>query len=1007
MRVALLSYNAQPGDAIGNQVGDKLAFFLERGAEVRVFLQMDDAIHPEVRPYYQLVKKPSPRGEAWRYLRSADLVFAEYGQYYALLELLPLLAGGATRVVLDYHGVTPPELWGGNHRDALVKGVRNRGLVWCADAVIVHSHYTENELREHADYPAPRLHRLGFPIDLALFRDGDLGHDWRAALGLESATILLYVGRLAPNKRVPLLVEVLARLRDVTPPVHALIVGPSNDVYQTEAERCGQRAAELGVSERIHLVGPQTGAKLRAAYRAADVFVMPSDWESFCIPVIEAMASGVPVVAARTTVLPETVASAGLTFQPNDAEDLARQLTRILSAGSPLSSLESRVPRVAVVSLRYGDDFAGGEKTSLATIAQALRDAGRGVEVFTTTTRTASRGHNDMPAGTCEVEGVNVHRFRLDPHDEARQGAAAEKIRHANGRVAPATEQEYLECSVRSSALLEALERRRDEFDVFIVGPYLFALTYDVAKRFGPKVLLLPCFHDEPLARLSVWRPVYERVGGILYHSPEEQAWAERELGMNHPGATLLGTYLDCDARGDAARGRAAVGGAQPYVVYCGRYSQHKELPRVVEFARRYDQEHPGRFRFVFLGEGEVAIPRESWARDLGFVGEACKRDVLAGAAALVQLSRNESLSLVALEAWAQDTPVIASARSAVLAGHIQRSGGGWCVENYEQFADVLQRLHDHPERGDESGRRGQEYVRRTYGSRGEFTARLLEAIASLARPLRDLMRQRGLERATLFDRAVWRSRFAGLIDALMDREPMPFRERIEVRPRHDEHSARADAGTLLVPVRVTNQGTHALVADGPGRTLLHGAVHGDRTSQPSSVPLPHLLVPGRSVSAVVPVAVPARAGAYRALLWAGRHDTEPATEPEAWCRLVVHDKSAERSGAWAAPLLDEARAALAQAHRLRELPDTYTDVTEGWFATWKRWLKRKLLGNFKHAYVDVLSHQQTAFNQQVLRSVDELTECCATLDHAVRVLQRQVTRRRRRRLRLGARGER
>jgi hypothetical protein len=73
---------------------------------------------------------------------------------------------------------------------------------------------------------------------------------------------------------------------------------------------------------------------------------------------------------------------------------------------------------------------------------------------------------------------------------------------------------------------------------------------------------------------------------------------------------------------------------------------------------------------------------------------------------------------------------------------------------------------------------------------------------------------------------------------------------------------------------------------------------------------------------------------------------------------------------------------ALAMAQRCRQLPADYTDVTEGWLANWKRRIKRKLLNNFKLAYVDVLSRQQSAFNQFVLTALEELAECCATLDH-------------------------
>ena len=78
-----------------------------------------------------------------------------------------------------------------------------------------------------------------------------------------------------------------------------------------------------------------------------------------------------------------------------------------------------------------------------------------------------------------------------------------------------------------------------------IVGPYLFGLTHDVAGLLSAKTLLLPCFHDEPLARLQAWLGAYTQVGGILYHTPEEQDYAERVLGMNHPRANVIGTWLE------------------------------------------------------------------------------------------------------------------------------------------------------------------------------------------------------------------------------------------------------------------------------------------------------------------------------------------------------------------------------------------------------------------------------------------------------------------------------
>src|SRR5207302_1143701 len=138
------------------------------------------------------------------------------------------------------------------------------------------------------------------------------------------------------------------------------------------------------------------------------------------------------------------------------------------------------------------------------------------------------------------------------------------------------------------------------------------------------------------------WRPAYELVGGILYHSPEEQAFAEIELGLNHPGGSCLGTVVDTLERGSPVLGQERVHTERPYLVYCGRYSQQKNLPLLLDYAARYQEQHPERFTWVFLGQGEVPIPRTDWARNLGFVDDATKRNVLAGAAALVQLSDKE-----------------------------------------------------------------------------------------------------------------------------------------------------------------------------------------------------------------------------------------------------------------------------------------------------------------------------------------------------------------------------
>jgi glycosyltransferase involved in cell wall biosynthesis len=1009
MRVALLSCTARVGDAIGNQVAEKLSVFLERGADVRVFLESLEQLHPRIGAHAQLMTA-EPDGAGWEFLRSADLVSVEFGQYYCLLGLLPLLT--SNRIVIDYHGITPPPLWGRHNGEALEKGLSHRGLVWCADLTLVHSRCMERELIATTGIAAERICHIGLPVDpeqfspfeCSSFQPSDTQAPRRARKpgptpslrGLEPglAKLLLYVGRLATNKRVPLLVKVLALLNDVRPPTHLLIAGDTSDVYGFEAERCRARARELGVAERLHFLGHLTGEALRHAYQSADVLVIPSAWESFSVPVIEAMACGVPVVAARAFALPETVGDAGLTFRVDDPADCARQVRRVLDVAADFPSAD-RPQRIAIVSFRYGNDFAGGAEWSLRRIAASLSRAGHHVEIFTTCNSAESTWRNELPRGTTRDGELLVHRFPIDRHDRRLHLETYRAIVQANGRVSPQVEEDYLAHSVHSSALLESLARREHELDAIITGPYLFGLTCAVARRFPEKTLLLPCLHDEALARLAIWPTVYSAVAGVLYHSAEEQEFAQTELGVNHPRSTVVGTWLDVGESVPVVPEGNTSGVFGRYLLYCGRYSEQKEVPQLLDFARRYNERHPARFTFAFIGQGEIEIPKEAWARDLGFVAEDKKRRLLAGADALIQLSRKESLSLVALEAWSLGTPVIAHRGCAVLAGHLGRSQAGATVSAFETFARSLDDLWANPHDWQARGRRGRDYVRSNYGSYEAYVHRLEGALAAMKQPLGVHMRCRGLERAKHFHRSAWRERFGNLIATLLHAEPRTARDEVAIQPRCAEHRARLGTSSLL-SVRVINNGTMLHVSDGPGRTRLACRVFDASRSEwlgpRQTASLPGVLPPGTSLPAALPVAIPPAPGRYEIHLYLDRpglSDDNPRSSAQV--SLLVEEGVNAAAEVCRAPFLESVREALAEAQRLEYLPDDYVDVTQGWFARAKRWIKRKLLNNFKLAYVDVLSRQQTQVNRKLVTAVQELVEWCGTLDHALRLLQERI----------------
>lgn len=978
MQLAILAHSAPRYDAIGNQVAEKAAFFQERGWRVRVFLHSDANLHPGVAPIAledRVSESDHASSPTWKFLSQCDFVVVEYSQYFPLLGYLPSLAQKGIRVAVDYHGITPVHLADESLRPILHEGARKRVLIGCADWVMTHSRFMAWELADAIAFPVDRITSSDLPIE-SIFVPVERTGYLRQRFGISEGRILLFVGRIASNKRPRLLIEALARLKNEPHTHHAVFIGATHDVYASEAEACRELAQRYRVEKQVHFAGQLSLPELAEAFRDADLFVLPSVHEGFCVPIREAMACGLPILAARTSALPETVGNAGLTFSPDDAADLSAQVRRVFETPTQ----RPRRRRVALACFRFGKGIVGGAERSLRTIGEALQKHGIDVEVFTTCTRHESTWKNEVKLGTTQEGDLLVHRYPIDAHDRERHLKSLDSLRHAR-IISMELAEEYVRHSVHSGELIDALKGRIDEFDAIIAGPYLFGLTCDIARHFPEKTLLLPCFHEEPLARLPLWPVVYTHVGGILYHTPEEQQFAQASLGINLPNAGVIGTWIQPSPVKDAKTESQT-----PYLVYCGRYSVEKNVPRLMEFAERYQTMHPGTYDFVFLGTGEVRIPRRVGIRDLGHVSEERKAQVVRDAAALIQLSDKESLSLVVLEAWREGTPVIVSSRSDVMRGHLSRCGGGIAVDTFEEFCDALNRLREQPELQTEMGQAGQAYVRRNYMDEAAFASRILEHVDNLARPVKNLMIEKGLVLSKRSSRAEWRERFSGWIDKVLHEPIREKRIRADIVSPHTELMVRPGQ-SRIVSLVIRNRGTLPLVDAGPGAVFIEVRSDG----QTSRIPLPRSLQPDEQAPVAIALKHPVNVTEdspteIRCMLM----DGTPISETCLLSMRIVESGHAP-SVPLSLPYLEMAQQALAEAHAQQKLPDDYVDVTEGWFRRVKRWLKQKVLSNFRRAYVDVLSRQQSQVNENLVQAVLQLTQHCATLEHAVQTMQHRI----------------
>ncbi|MFI7445675.1 glycosyltransferase [Nonomuraea indica] len=176
-------------------------------------------------------------------------------------------------------------------------------------------------------------------IDLARFRPHAEPKQWaRKMFGLPDRPTVLFVGRLDEEKRLTELIRALPYVLNITDAQVAL-VGRGNQ--RPELERLARR---IGVAERVSFLGFVPDEEMPQTFAAADVFAMPGVAELQSIATLEAMASGLPVVAADAMALPHLVDGNGYLFEPGDVMALARHLTAILT-DEPLRARLGRASR--------------------------------------------------------------------------------------------------------------------------------------------------------------------------------------------------------------------------------------------------------------------------------------------------------------------------------------------------------------------------------------------------------------------------------------------------------------------------------------------------------------------------------------------------------------------------------------------------------------------------------------------------------------------------------------
>jgi glycosyltransferase involved in cell wall biosynthesis len=345
-RVALLVPCLTNADAVSNDVLGMYRTLEARGHEVCIFAFFWNMPGPKVRPFTKIERYLDHRSSLLIYHHSTGWGEAEQ-----------IVSQARCRRIVKYHNVTPPEFFEGIHPD-YVNACREgrRQLVEFArvgcDLYLFDSKYNMRELvfegvDEGQSAVVPPFHTIDGLIEL----DADLGI---LDMYRDGRTNVLSVARLAPNKGHAALIDAFAVYHHhYDPSSRLLIVGKEDERLSIYADSLRMRVEDLDLQDAVVFCGEVSDSALKSYYLVADVFVMTSEHEGFCVPVVEAMAMSVPVVAYGSSAVPGTVGKAGIVWDELDADLLAGTIHRVVTDDEARTALGRMGRR------RYESRFSG------------------------------------------------------------------------------------------------------------------------------------------------------------------------------------------------------------------------------------------------------------------------------------------------------------------------------------------------------------------------------------------------------------------------------------------------------------------------------------------------------------------------------------------------------------------------------------------------------------------------------------------------------------------------
>lgn len=719
------------GDAIGNILFAYRKLFREMSCTSEIFRVYEHGTATETRPIGEYEQWSSPR----------NLLIVHYSMGWASW---PAFLRLKDRRILVYHNITPAEYF--EDVSSVTAKLCEKGrhdlprLAKYFSGAIADSNYNAEELRQAGFHDVVVIPPLVNLEPFATERSEDLPPDPLQTVDW------LFVGRIAPNKQQDAVIRAFGHYQKQIRAASRLFLvgGEDGDAYG----RSLRNLVEQLELENVHFTGKLGFQELLERYRQSSVFVCLSVHEGFCVPLLEAMKCGLPIVAYAQEAVAETLNGAGLLLNESCPETVARAVEQIVTDRGLRQSLRekglqrlahfdyqrvsnqirsfvgrfisSAAPkkrrnkiRVACATLRYFP-YIGGAETVLQNVVERLANDGFDFTIYATDAKRAEDIFVDSagPETTEDVNGIRVIRSPIkNPPKKDRLAKTLDYLSvYGHGAWSQGQFKHLL----------------RDEFDIVHSTPfpsthnYLAFLAASFRRKpfvCHPHLHLADAYHSDRRSLFAMMR----RSAGVATNTTfERDYYIKRGVSPRKLHVTGVGCEANFDPPTEIdrpARAREFPGYERMRkLIFVGRKDPHKGIHDVLNAMRLLTL---GRSDILFVCVGpETDYSGQLWRTIpdqlvphilvLNDVSEREKHALIQDSDMLILMSTTESFGIVFLEAWSHGKPVI-GAKAGAIQSVIQDGVDGLLVEpgNTKELAAAIEFLLDHPHIGERLGQKG------------------------------------------------------------------------------------------------------------------------------------------------------------------------------------------------------------------------------------------------------------------------------------------------------------